>query len=33
MRVPEPIRTEHLFAPLHAELMAVLRSLSADECG
>lgn len=31
MRVPEPIRTEHLFAPLHDELMALLRSLRADE--
>lgn len=31
MRVPEPVRTEYLFAPLHEELMALLRSLSADE--
>ena len=31
MRVPEPIRTEHLFAPLHEELIALLRTLSADE--
>ena len=31
MRAPEPIRTEHLFAPLHAELITLLRSLSADE--
>ncbi|HYC90942.1 MAG TPA: maleylpyruvate isomerase N-terminal domain-containing protein [Thermoanaerobaculia bacterium] len=31
MRMPEPIRTEHLFAPLHEELMALLRSLSAAE--
>ena len=31
MRVPEPIRTENLFAPLHEELMALLRSLNAAE--
>lgn len=31
MRVPEPILTGHLFAPLHEELIALLRSLSADE--
>ena len=31
MRTPGPIRTEHLFAPLHAQLMALLRSLSAEE--
>jgi uncharacterized protein (TIGR03083 family) len=31
MRTPGPIRTEHLFAPLHAQLIALLRSLSAEE--
>ena len=31
MRVPYPIRTEGLFVPLHAELMALLRSLSPAE--
>jgi uncharacterized protein (TIGR03083 family) len=31
MRTPEPILTGHLFAPLHDELMALLRSLTADE--
>lgn len=31
MRAPEPVRTEHLFAPLHDELMALLRGLSAEE--
>ncbi|HYC58376.1 MAG TPA: maleylpyruvate isomerase N-terminal domain-containing protein [Thermoanaerobaculia bacterium] len=29
--MPEPILTGHLFAPLHEELMALLRGLSADE--
>jgi uncharacterized protein (TIGR03083 family) len=31
MRMPEPVRTEHLFAPLHEELLALLRGLSAEE--
>ena len=31
MRVPGPIRTEHLFAPLHGELMTLVGSLTADE--
>ena len=31
MRTPEPIRIEHLFAPLHEELIALLRSLSDEE--
>jgi uncharacterized protein (TIGR03083 family) len=31
MRKPEPILTAHLFAPLHNELLALLRSLSPDE--
>jgi uncharacterized protein (TIGR03083 family) len=31
MRVPDPIRTEHLFLPLHEELMALLRSLEPHE--
>jgi uncharacterized protein (TIGR03083 family) len=31
MRTPEPILTGHLFAPLHDELMALLRGLTADE--
>lgn len=31
MRVPEPVRTEHLFSPLHDELIALLRGLSAEE--
>ncbi|HEX6087358.1 MAG TPA: maleylpyruvate isomerase N-terminal domain-containing protein [Thermoanaerobaculia bacterium] len=29
--MPEPVRTEHLFAPLHEALMTVLGSLSAAE--
>lgn len=31
MRVPEPILTADLFAPIHAELMTLLRSLTAEE--
>jgi uncharacterized protein (TIGR03083 family) len=31
MRAPQPILTAHLFAPLNAELVALLTSLSADE--
>lgn len=31
MRTPEPILTGHLFAPLHDELMSLLRGLTADE--
>jgi uncharacterized protein (TIGR03083 family) len=31
MRVPEPIQTAHLFAPLHEELIALLRSLTPEE--
>jgi uncharacterized protein (TIGR03083 family) len=31
MRTPGPILTGHLFTPLHDELMALLRGLSADE--
>jgi uncharacterized protein (TIGR03083 family) len=31
MRKPEPILVAHLFAPLHDELLALLRSLSEDE--
>jgi uncharacterized protein (TIGR03083 family) len=31
MRSPEPILTGHLFAPLHDELMALLRGLTSDE--
>src|SRR5687768_8268872 len=31
MRAPGRVATYHLFAPLHDELMAPLRSLSADE--
>lgn len=31
MRKPEPILVADLFAPLHDELLALLRSLSADE--
>jgi uncharacterized protein (TIGR03083 family) len=31
MRKPEPILVAHLFAPLHEELLALLRSLTPDE--
>jgi uncharacterized protein (TIGR03083 family) len=31
MRMPEPVLTAHLFAPLHKELIALLRSLTRDE--
>lgn len=31
MQAPEPILTGHLFAPLHDELMALLRGLTAEE--
>jgi uncharacterized protein (TIGR03083 family) len=31
MRELKPIDTRHLFAPLHAELMALLRGLTADD--
>jgi uncharacterized protein (TIGR03083 family) len=31
MRVPEPILTAHLFTPLNAELVSLLRGLSPDE--
>ena len=31
MRSPEPILTGHLFAPIHDELMALLRVLTSDE--
>ncbi|MDP9191594.1 MAG: maleylpyruvate isomerase N-terminal domain-containing protein [Acidobacteriota bacterium] len=31
MRTPEPILTGPLFAPIHDELMSLLRSLTADE--
>jgi uncharacterized protein (TIGR03083 family) len=31
MRTPEPILIAHLFAPLHEELLALLRSLSGDD--
>lgn len=31
MRAPEPVRTEHLFEPLHMELMTLLRSLDDGE--
>lgn len=31
MRVPTPVSTAHLFAPLHEEFIALLRSLSPDE--
>ena len=31
MRKPEPILVAHLFAPLHDELLALLRSLTPDE--
>ena len=31
MRALTPVRTEHLFAPLHDELMALLRDLRAEE--
>ena len=31
MRAPAPVRTEHLFLPLHNELLALLRSLTAEE--
>lgn len=31
MRMPEPIEARHLFAPLHDELIALLRSLTPDE--
>jgi uncharacterized protein (TIGR03083 family) len=31
MRAPQPILTTHLFAPLNAELVALLTSLSPDE--
>jgi uncharacterized protein (TIGR03083 family) len=31
MRVPAPVLTQHLFMPLHEELLVLLRGLSAEE--
>src|SRR5688572_28281518 len=31
MRVPAPVSTQHLFMPLHEELLVLLRGLSAEE--